>query len=329
MQSFSFRQSQLSHNKSATFRNFFAIFILSYFMISCSKEIDFKNSNIENKLVLNGLICPDSLISVHLSRTNTILSDEILVIENAIVSLYCNGKYIETLSYFKNGKYKSKTVFPQPDSVYTISAEAEGYPAIIATDTVPRVTRIIFGTHYSGNTYDEYGDPHHDYEITISDPPEKNFYELFFIYQYSPNIFDDNYYIHFQIYPVIADPVLRSDSELDYWVFTYVFTDNFFNGTNYLMKNKFLAAAVQAKFAKQFVPIDYDKYAILRTTSLAYYNYRKGWIRHSNNQQIGNRIEEPLFMTLIGDPTPMYSNVEGGYGIFAAYNQIYYKLEEL
>ena len=34
-------------------------------------------------------------------------------------------------------------------------------------------------------------------------------------------------------------------------------------------------------------------------------------------------------MTLIGDPTPMYSNVEGGYGIFAAYNQTYYKLEEL
>ena len=304
--------------------------ILAIFLFSCSKEIDFKNSNIENKLVLNGLICPDSLISVHLSRTNTILSDEILVIENAIVSLYCNGKYIETLSYFKNGKYKSKTVFPQPDSVYTITAEAEGCPAISATDTVPRSTRIIFGTHSSGNTYDEYGDPHHDYEITISDPPEKNFYELFFIYQNSPNIFNDNFYINFQVYPVIADPVLRSDSELDYWVFTYVFTDNFFNGTNYLMKNKFLAAAVGGEFANQFVPTDFeDKYAILRTTSLAYYNYRKSWIRHSNNQQIGNRIEEPLFMTLIGDPTPMYSNVVGGYGIFAAYNQIYYKLEEL
>ncbi len=306
------------------------ISILATFLYSCSKEIDFKNSNFENKLVLNGLLCPDSLIWVHLSSINTILSDEILVIENATVSLFCNGKYLETLPYFKNGIYKSKTVYPQADSVYTITAEAEGYPAIIATDTVPRSTRIIYGTHSSGNTYDEYGDPHHDYEITIGDPPVKNFYELFFISQSSPNIYNDNYNIDFQVYPVIADPVLRSDSELDYWVFTYVFTDNFFNGTNYLMKNKFLAAAVGGEFTKQFVPTgSEDKYAILRTTSLAYYNYRKSWVRHSNNQQIGNRIEEPLFMTLVGDPTPMYSNVEGGYGIFAAYNQTYYKLEEL
>ncbi|HNZ68672.1 MAG: DUF4249 domain-containing protein [Prolixibacteraceae bacterium] len=304
--------------------------ILAIFLLSCSKEIDFKYNHIEKKLVLNGLICPDSLISVHLSRTNTILSDEILVIENATVTLFCNGKFVEILEYYKHGIYKSRTVFPRPDSVYTITAEAEGYLPISATDTVPRRTSIIFGFHSSGNTYDEYGDPHHDYEITISDPPEKNFYELFFIYQNSPNIFSDDYSLHFQVYPVIADPVLRSDSELDYWVFTYVFTDNFFNGTNYLMKNKFLDAAVEGGFANQFVPTNYeDRYAILRTTSLAYYNYRKSWIRHSNNQQIGNRVKKPLFMTLIGDPTPMYSNVEGGYGIFAAYNQTYYKLEEL
>lgn len=308
----------------------FIFFILSILLFSCSKEIDFKNNNIEKNLVLNGLICSDSLITVNLSCTNSILSGRILLIENAIVSLFCNGKYIETLPHFKNGIYKSKTVYPQPDSVYTITAEAEGYPTISATDTVPRSSRIIYGAHSSGNTYDEYGDPHHDYEIIIGDPPVKNFYELFFIIQNSPNIYNDKYIIDFQVHPVIADPVLRSDSELDYWVFTYVFTDNFFNGTNYLMKNKFLAAAVGGKFTNQFVPTDFeDKYAILRTTSLAYYNYRKSWVRHSNNQQIGNKIEEPLFMTLIGDPTPMYSNVVGGYGVFAAYNQTYYKLEEL
>jgi len=307
----------------------FIFFSFALFLFSCSREIEFEGQRFENKLVLNGLICSDSLISVHLSRTNTILSDEIPVIENATVSLYCNGKYREALLYLKNGIYKSKTVYPQSDSIYTITAEAEGYPVISATDTVPRRTRIIYGTHSSGNTYDEYGDPHHDYEITISDPPEKNFYELFYIFQNSPNEYLDSYLIGFQTDPVVADPVLRSDSELDYWVFTYVFSDNLFNGTNYLMRNKFLDMGVRGIFTNQFVPTDFeDKYAILRTSSLAYYNYRKSWIRHSNNQQIGNRVEEPLFMTLIGDPTPMYSNVEGGYGIFAAFNQTYYKLEE-
>lgn len=311
-------------------KTIFISLILITFLFSCSKEIEFRHNNVEKKLVLNGLICSDSLISVHLSQTNTILSNEITLISNAIVSLYCNGKYIEILDYTNNGIYKSKNVFPQSDSVYTITAEAEGYPTISATDTVPRKTRIIYGIHSSGSTYDEYGDPHLDYEINISDPPAKNYYELLFVYQYSPNKFHDKFIVNFQIEPVIADPVLRSDSELDYFVFTYIFTDNFFNGTNYLMKNKFLSAVVGGEFKNQFVPTDAeDKYAILRTTSFAYYNYRKGWIRHSNNQQTGSMVEEPLFMTLVGDPTPMYSNVEGGYGIFAAYNQTYYKLEEL
>ena len=304
--------------------------LLALLLSSCSKEIEFKDKDLDRKLVLNGLLCPDSLISVHLSSTKTILSSEIVLVENADVSLYCNGKFVEFLPYDKNGIYKSKTRYPLADSVYTVIAEAEGFPFVTATDAVPRRTRIIHGTHASGNTYDEYGDPHHDYEITISDPPEKNFYELFFIDQYSPNEFWNNYIINFQIEPVVADPVLRSDSELGYWVFTYIFTDNYFNGTNYLMKNKFLAAAVSGEFANAFVPTDSDdRYAILRTTSLNYYNYRKSWIRHSNNQQMGNMIKEPLFMTLIGDPQPMYTNVEGGYGIFAAYNQTCYKLEEL
>ena len=88
------------------------LFILAIFLLSCSKEIDFKNNNVENKLVLNGLISPDSLIWVHLSRTTSIVSNEIQAIENATVSLYCNGRYIETLPYSKNGIYKSKAAFP-------------------------------------------------------------------------------------------------------------------------------------------------------------------------------------------------------------------------
>ena len=101
------------------------LFILAIFLLSCSKEIDFKNNNVENKLVLNGLISPESLIWVHLSRTTSIVSNEIQAIENATVSLYCNGRYFETLPYYKNGIYKSKAVFPISDSIYTIEAKAE------------------------------------------------------------------------------------------------------------------------------------------------------------------------------------------------------------
>lgn len=94
------------------------------------------------------------------------------------------------------------------------------------------------------------------------------------------------------------------------------------------MINKFLYFSTQGVSYHPFVPTLNEKYAVLRTTSQAYFNYRKYWIRHKNNQQTGNRIEDPLFISLVGDPVPMYTNVEGGYGIFAAYNQTQYKLKE-
>ncbi len=304
------------------------IIVAFIFLSSCTKEIEFKEQDFEKKLVLNGLICPDSLISVRVSKTTAILNNENPLIENATVKLFCNGKYVENLQYNGIGRYVTENNYPLADSIYTVQVELDGYPTIRATDTVPQKTYITYGTRVSGNTYDEYGDPHLDYEIIIDDSEETNFYELFFIKQSPLNEFTNQYYLDFQTELIVADPVLRSESELDFFIWTYIFSDRFFNGTQYRMTNKFLSAVVQVNSQNTWVPTNAESYAILRTTTSVYYNYRKFWLRHSNNQQIGTRVDEPLFMSLTGDPTPMYSNVENGYGIFAAYNQTYYKFEE-
>lgn len=269
--------------------------LLLFFSVSCVKEIEMKKQYIEKRLVLNGLICPDSLIAVKVSKTTSILDNYIEYIDNANVKLFCNDTLLENLTYSSKGRYASKTVYPTENNYYTVEVELEGYPTIRATDTVPEKTFITYGTHSSGNTYDEYGDPHHDYEITIADKSKRNFYELFFIDQYFPNEYSDHYYINFQWGITFADPVLRADSELDFSPLTYVFSDNHFNGSDYSMYNKFLAASVGYKFNQPIAPTENDRYAILRTTTSVYYNYRKFWLRHKNNQQVGDIIEEPMF----------------------------------
>lgn len=302
--------------------------LLLLLSVSCVKEIEMKKQYIEKRLVLNGLICPDSLIAVRVSKTAPILGDYDLYTDNANVKLFCNDTLIENLTYSGKGRYVSKTVYPTENNYYTVEVELDGYPTIRATDTVPEKTFITYGTHSSGNSHDEYGDPHHDYEITIADKSKRNFYELFFITRCFLYHYDNHYYVDFQWGITVADPVLRADSELDFSPLTYVFTDNHFNGSDYSMYNKFLAASVQYKYNQSIVPTDNTRYAILRTTTSVYYNYRKFWLRHKNNQQVGDIIEEPMFTTHIGEPVPMYSNVENGYGIFAAYNQTIYKLKE-
>jgi hypothetical protein len=305
--------------------------IIPLFLAACSKEITLKEQDYEKKLVINGLLFPDSLITVRIGLTYSILSGERPVVTNATVKLFTNGRFTELLQHHSNGIYHSTGIYPVADSAYTVQAELEGFPTATATDTVPQKTYIIFGSHASGITYDEYGDPHQDYEIIIDDKPGRNYYELFFVAQqyffyHTPNPY---YYLHFQTDPAIADPVLRADSELDYYVYSYIFRDNLFDGQQYRMINKFNPVGATGTSQQAVVPTSDERYAMLRTTSQAYFNYRKYWIRHSNNQQIGNQIEEPLFMSLVGDPVTMYTNVEGGYGIFAAYNPTYFKLEEL
>lgn len=307
-------------------REFLILLALSF--IACSKEIKFNESEIEKKLVVNGLICPDSLISVNVRKTTSILSTENSLVEDAVVILFKNYLEIDTLEYFGQGNYKSLKHRAFSGNTYSILVNSIGYPSASATDTVPEATSIFDGTRVSGNSFDAYGDPHIDYEIRINDSPEKNLYELFFIQQQFPNKYTSSYSISFQIEPVIADPVLRAESDLDYSPFTYLFSDKLFNGQQYLMKNKFMSAVTGGYFTTSFAPEPKVHYAILRTVSRNYFNYRKLWLRHYRNQQIGNKVEEPISTTLLSSPIPMYSNIKGGYGIFAAYNQTNYKLKE-
>jgi len=305
------------------------IAICIFFTISgCSKELNYKIPDFEKKLVVNALICPDSFFCVNVRTTSTILSSEPSFIENALVLLSENGLLLENLEYSKQGNYISSAHRPIPGNEYSITVKAKGFNDVTAKDTVPETVFISRGSRISGNTFDEYGDPHIDYEIFFNDLPKNNYYELFFIIQGFPNEFTSKYWVDFMCEPVIPDPVIKADSELDLNPFTYIFTDNLFNGQQFQLKIKFISAVNGGEFLKPFAPTPRDHYAILRNTSYAYYNYKKYWLRHSYNKQVGNKAEVPFFMPLIGDPVAMYSNIEGGYGVFAAYNQSYYKFEK-
>jgi hypothetical protein len=302
--------------------------ILILILYSCSKELDYKAGDFEKKLVVNAFMCPDSFFCINVRKTTSILSNESSIIQNADVSLNENGVFLEKLDYFKDGNYISSKHRPVAGNIYSLIIKAEGFPDVFAIDTIPRTIQISNGSRTSGNTFDEYGDPHIDYEILFNDLPEKNYYELFFISQSFPNEFTSKYFVSFMFDPVISDPVLKADSELDLSPFTFIFSDNLFSGEQYRMRIKFINGSIGGEFTNPFAPTPNDDYAIIRNTSYVYFNYRKYWLRHSYNKQVGNKAEVPFFMPLIGDPVAMYSNVEGGYGVFAAYNQTYYKFEK-
>jgi len=88
----------------------FVLLSISIFT-SCEKEIDFDGETSESQLVLNGFITPDSTIAANISESQFFLNNDYLfkAVENAEVSIYCNGILKETMQHSLNGKYISAT----------------------------------------------------------------------------------------------------------------------------------------------------------------------------------------------------------------------------
>lgn len=88
----------------------FVLLSISIFT-SCEKEIDFDGETSESQLVLNSFITPDSTIAANISESQFFLNNDYLfkAVENAEVSIYCNGILKETMQHSLNGKYISAT----------------------------------------------------------------------------------------------------------------------------------------------------------------------------------------------------------------------------
>lgn len=84
---------------------------IALLLAACSKEITFNEPDYEKKLVINGLICPDSLITVRIGRTYSIISGERPVVTNATVLLYTNGRLVELMQHKGNGIYHNQQLF--------------------------------------------------------------------------------------------------------------------------------------------------------------------------------------------------------------------------
>lgn len=78
----------------------FVLLSISIFT-SCEKEIDFDGETTESQLVLNSFITPDSTIAANISESQFFLNNDYLfkAVENAEVSIYCNGILKETMQH--------------------------------------------------------------------------------------------------------------------------------------------------------------------------------------------------------------------------------------
>lgn len=227
----------------------------------------------------------------------------------------------DTLKYLGDYIYEgSKSLSTQ--TPYSIKISIPGTDLVTAESFIPEPVKIIKATMKSPVGFDEYGDPLSEYKIQFSDPGDvKNYYELF-LFAYAEN----NSSILSNEFLRETDPVILAEGLEDFNNNSFLFSDNLFNGGFYEMRLIFENASYGG------TPVDIDveplkTFALLRTISPEYYNYRKNWIKHRHHQQTQPSLvlPDPILDDFVnflfrGDVQAMETNIQNGHGIFAGYS---------
>ena len=115
----------------------FALLIVLVALFGCEKTLDIPGPLYQKKVVLNGLLQPDSTIAIRLAYTaptNTSIAYE--QITNAQVTVTDNGQPATILLHKGGGVYRGAGN-PKPGHIYHVTAIVPGYGTVEAEDQMP------------------------------------------------------------------------------------------------------------------------------------------------------------------------------------------------
>lgn len=296
-------------------------FLLLFIVITqtnCFKEIDIDIPEINPLPVANTIFQPDSVFKVTLSKTRKILSNNpVTDIDNAFIRLSHDNTLIDTLT-FQNGGYVSD-IRPIIGEDYNITIDIEGFETLQANDKIPEAPNLISASFKDSVYTDSEGYFLSQAEIVFLDNPnEKNYYELILKQSFDDpellNLFGETSetYISEVLFDYESnDIVLENEGQLALFAFTNpVFSDELFNGKAYEMRVNY-----GGYYTFENVSYDSDLIVVLRSVSKDYYTYKKSLTAHIETQfsDVWDGVVEPA---------QMFTNIKGGYGIFAGFSQV-------
>ena len=312
----------------------FAFFLFA--LSSCVEEVDYPLPNTKEEVVLNGFLSPDSTIQVQLSKIIPLTgsSDTFPTVENATISLFENGELLGKLEHIGQGRYHLAHT-PTPGNEYSVEATVPDYGTLTASDVVPPAPTI----KSCYRSYDKEGDviiPNTTIRTTISD---NRSVEEYFWFELAATTFVQR---EGELCTLQGDSVV-CQSEYDssrlirqktYYFYSRsieadkfnAFVDNTVGGDYYF--ESYLRLSDEA-FGGQAVTVDIKTYgepftalpnldaqqsAILNvySGSRAFDRYLKSAL--TNYLNTDSDEPNPFFFA-----SKVYSNVNGGTGIFAAY----------
>lgn len=309
------------------------------FTVSCKEEIVFKGSELTPRLVVNCLISPDSIIVAQVKQSNPIQKPTYgnNTVANAVVRLYENSKFIGFLTLnteeieIGNTAYSIGEVYSlsglnlKEGNLYRLEVEASGFEPVSAEVTIPHPVQIST----VDTSYITIRDVRNDdarvisFHVKFSDPTsERNYYRLVvretngFTGSWGYGGHEGTFYrvrIDHAISLLGSNDVAINPQGSNYedsflspaYNRFFVFSDDLFNGTDATV------SVYIKRYTHPWIDIkEFNLYEIeLHSISKEYYLYEKSF------RQFDHKYDDPF-----AEPVQVFSNIENGYGIFAAYS---------
>lgn len=304
------------------------IIILLGILCACEKYVDFKFPESTPALVINSVITPDQNISVRISTTMPIAESSYIdisdgkfhntipnptFVEDAVVSIYEDGKLLCTMTHDSAGYYISDKK-PDVGATYKFVANSNvygTYTAITKVPTLPEISNLYWKNNVDVN---EEGEPIDKLYFKIIDKStERKFYEITLRGQFV------------------------NDDQIEYWSLYFSSkknTEQIFTQSNCLAFDERIMLITNDFFVDGSYNIEayFRNYTgnpdiTIKAVSESYYNYKQSIITQ-------NYQEEGLFEAFANGeslsmiPAYIYTNIENGYGVFAGYTTMTNTVEQ-
>ena len=327
--------------------------VLILVLLACTKELDLPLPTQKEELVLNSLLRPDHAIQISLTTTlpSSTTTTNFPVVDNAVVTLYEDDTMVGNLTFLDS--LYSIDYYPKVGHTYLIEAAVPGYPTVRASDMMPPPPSVVIC--FREDTADRYQFSDAILNVAIHDPAqEANAYWLD-TQRTSPgrgcevkrdSIVWENSGPRFIEFDTIVcegngPPTFAKSRAYYYESFSPVpdrfnaYIDTFFGGVTvyegYVRIDDsasdgeliaFELAAGRYRYLTRY-PRIHDQLSATATVTNAsrhYDRYLKSSITYHLNQNYSEN-EDIGFKPFV-QFSQVYSNVDNGTGIFAAYNSV-------
>ena len=290
--------------------------IIAVTLYSCETRLKLPKTEHPNSYAINSLINPDSLFSCYVHKITSPEALEFPFVEDAIVKIIDTqtGDVIAELLHVDSGLYTTIHSKPLEGMQYSLSVKTEDGQTISGTTTVPQKVDIDttwFYENYKGEFSNRL------IFMDFTDVSDTEFYEIStYARRYNGEGEADTFWANTFIEssdPSIADYNTFGESKFSVQL----------PGESFINETRSTSFVIHGSYH-----VRYKNKLILQLKSVSYEYYQcvRAWPLHREEQSLKEpNLLEPTggILGFINNPVPMYSNIEGGVGIFAAYSSTY------